>query len=126
MEFSITSPQTLATASELRCNHCHERALEAIPIFPGAPTPSGGVSWQEGKVQFLVQVTKRQPGATQNLLQLFIQPEREGGEKKCFPVLYLWGGRKVNYPHGKKKKMLNKGTGVPLGTLIHQQLPNQK
>lgn len=51
---------------------------------------------------------------------------KRGGKKKCFHVLHLWGGRKVNYPQGKKKKMLNKGTGVPLGTLIHQQLPNQK
>lgn len=36
-------------------------------------------------------------------------------KKKVSMFLHLWGGRKVNYPHWKKKKMLNKGTGGTTG-----------
>lgn len=73
--------------------------------------------------QFMVHTKKRQPEATKNLLQLFLQTER----KKCvFMFLCLWRGRKVNYAHWKKKKCCVKVQRVPLGTLIHQQLPNHK
>lgn len=85
----------------------HERAWGFIPCFPRGLNSSSRRPVAREKGLVLGMGRKRQPGATQTFLWLFLQPERKEKNPGVFMCLPLWGGRKVNYQPNNQLPLFN-------------------